>query len=45
MQEINLKKKNYNFQFILLTFLFWAPVLHRKFQLQDLWICALAWWC
>jgi len=45
MQEVNLKKKNYNFQFIILTFLFWAPSSHREFQLQDLWICALAWWC
>ena len=36
-------KKNYNFQFISLTFLFWAPRLHRKFQFQDLWSCALSW--
>jgi hypothetical protein len=43
MQEVNLKKI-YNFQFILLTFLLRAPSLHRKFQLQDLWVCALAWW-
>jgi len=35
----------YNFQFILLTFLFPAPSLHRKFQFQDLWVYALAWWC
>jgi len=35
MQEVNFKKF-YNFQFILLTFLFWAPSLHRKFQLQAL---------
>ena len=42
MQEVNLKKF-YNFQFILLTFLFRAPRLHRKFQLQDLWSCALSW--
>jgi hypothetical protein len=43
MQEVNLKF--YNFPFILLTFLFWARCMHRKFQLQDLWSCALAWWC
>ena len=24
---------------------FGAPSLHRKFQLQDLWSCALAWFC
>ena len=35
MQEVNLKF--YNFQFILLTFLFWAQCIHRKFQLQVLW--------
>jgi hypothetical protein len=40
MQGGNLKKM-YNFQFILLTFLFWAPSVQRKFQLQDLWSCAL----
>jgi hypothetical protein len=39
--EVNLKK-NYNFQFILLTFLFRAPRFCRKFQLQGLWSCALA---
>jgi len=44
MKEVNLKRK-YNFLLILLTFLFWAPSLHRIFQLQDLWICALAWCC
>jgi len=44
MQEVNLKQ-NYFFHFILLTFLFQAPSLHRKFYLQGLWICALAWWC
>jgi hypothetical protein len=38
-------KRTYNFQSILLTFLFWAPILHRKFQLQGFWICALEWWC
>jgi hypothetical protein len=43
MQEVNLKF--YNFQFILLTCLFQARCINRKFQLQDLWICALAWWC
>jgi len=43
MQEVNLKF--YNFQFILLTFLFRARCINRKFQLQDLWSCALAWWC
>ena len=42
MQEVNFKKI-YNFQFILLTFLFGAPSLHRKFHLQALWVCALAW--
>jgi hypothetical protein len=44
MQEVDFKKM-YNFQFILCTFLFWAPSLHRKFQLQDFWIHALVWWC
>jgi hypothetical protein len=44
MQEVNFKNI-YNFQFILLTFPFRAQSLHRKFQLQYLWICALAWWC
>ena len=39
MQEVNLKF--YNFQFILLTFLFRARCINRKFQLQDLWSCAL----
>jgi len=43
MQEVNLKF--YNVQFILLTFLFRARCINRKFQLQDLWSCALAWWC
>jgi hypothetical protein len=43
IQEINLKF--YNFPFILLTFLFWVRCMHKKFQLQDLWSCALAWWC
>jgi len=43
MQEVNLKK--INFPFILLTFMFRAQGLHRKCQLQCLWICALAWWC
>jgi hypothetical protein len=43
MQKVNLKF--YNFQFILLTFLFRARCLNRKFHLQDLWSCALAWWC
>jgi hypothetical protein len=43
MQEVNLKF--YNFPLILLTFLFRARRMHRKFQLQDLWHCALAWWC
>jgi hypothetical protein len=43
MQEVNLK--SYNFQFILLTSLFRARCINRKFQLQDLWSCALAWWC
>ena len=38
-------KKIYSFQFILLTLLFQATSLHRKFQLQDLWSCALAWFC
>jgi len=33
----------YNFQFILLTFLFQTWCMHRKFQLQELWSCALAW--
>jgi hypothetical protein len=37
--------KNYNFHFILLMFLFRAPSLHGKLHLQDLWICAVAWWC
>jgi len=41
MQKVSLKKC-YNFQFILLTFMFWALSLHRKFQLQVLWSCALA---
>ena len=40
IQEVNLKI--YNFQFILLT-LFRTPRLHRKFQLHDLWSCALSW--
>jgi len=44
MQEVNFKKID-NFQFILLMFLFQAQSLHRKFQFQDLWICALVWWC
>ena len=35
-QEVNLKVKFYNFQFLLLAFLLRAPILHRKFQLQDL---------
>ena len=35
--------KFYNFQFILLTFLFWTRCMQRKFQLQDLWSCALVW--
>jgi hypothetical protein len=26
-------KTTHNFQFILLTFLFWAPIFHRNFQL------------
>jgi hypothetical protein len=43
MQKVNLKF--YNFLFILLMFLFRAWCMHRKFQLQDLWSCALAWWC
>ena len=43
MQEVDLKF--YNFPLILLTFLFWARCMHRKFQLQDLCGCALAWWC
>jgi len=43
LQEVNLKF--YNFPFILLTFLFRARCMHRKFQLQELWSCALAWWC
>jgi hypothetical protein len=43
MQEVNLKILN--FQFILLTFLFRTRCMHRKFQLQDLWSCALAWYC
>jgi hypothetical protein len=43
MQEFNLKF--YNFQFILLMFLFRVRCINRKFQLQDLWSCALAWWC
>jgi hypothetical protein len=25
--------------------LFRASCMHRKFQLQDLWSCALVWWC
>jgi len=41
-QEANLKNFN-NFQFILLIYLFQAPSLHKKFQLQDLWSSALAW--
>jgi len=40
MQEVKLKF--YNFQFILLAFLFLARCLRRNFQLRD---CALAWWC
>jgi len=44
MKEVNFKK-NYNFLFILLTFLFRAPSLQRIFQLQHLWVCALVWWC
>jgi len=44
MQEFNFKKM-YSFQFILLTFLFRPPRVHRKYQLQDLWSCALAWFC
>ena len=43
MQEVNLKF--YNFPLILLTFLFRARCMHRKFQLQDLWSCVLVWWC
>ena len=43
MQEVIFKF--YHFQFILLTFLFWAPHLHRKFQLQNFWSCALVWQC
>jgi len=43
MQEDNLKF--YNLPLILLTFLFRAWCMHRNFQLQDLWSCALAWWC
>jgi len=38
-------EKFYNYQFILLTFLFRARCMHRKFQLQDLRSYALAWWC
>jgi hypothetical protein len=34
-----------NFQFILLTFLFRAQCMYRKFQLQELWSSGLAWWC
>jgi hypothetical protein len=41
MEDANFNKFN-NFQFMLLTFLFWAPSLHRKFQLQNLWSCDLA---
>ena len=41
MQAVNLKKKNYNFHFILLTLLSRSPSLHRIFQFQDLWIRAL----
>ena len=41
----NLILKNYSFQFILLPFLFRATSLCRKLQLQDLWNCALAWFC
>ena len=43
MQEVNLKF--YNFPFILFTFLFRVWCMHRKYQLQDLWSCALAWSC
>jgi hypothetical protein len=25
--------------------MFWGPHLHRKFQLQNFWSCALVWWC
>jgi hypothetical protein len=35
----------YNYQFILLAFLFRGCCMHRKFELQDLWNCALLWWC
>ena len=43
MQEVDIK--NYNFQFILLTFLFRAPNFHSKLLLQDFCSCDLAWWC
>ena len=36
-------KKIHNFQFILLTFLSWAPGLYRKFQIQNLLSYALVW--
>jgi hypothetical protein len=41
MQEVHFKKF-YNFQFILRNFLLRIRGLNRKFQLQDLRICALA---
>jgi hypothetical protein len=41
MQEVNLK------DFIIANLfylrLFWTPSMDRKFQLQDLWSCALGW--
>jgi hypothetical protein len=41
--EVNFKK-NYDFQLILLTFLFRAPRCCRKILLKSLWSCALAWY-
>jgi hypothetical protein len=43
MQKANLT--NYNFQFILLTFLRRAPSLHMKFQPQNFWSFVLTWCC
>jgi hypothetical protein len=35
----------YNFQLILLTFLFWTPRCCRKFLLNSLWSFASVWYC
>jgi len=43
MQKANLT--NYDFQFILLTFMLRAPRLLMKYQLQNFWSCVLTWYC